>query len=107
MQRGQMAYNAKQYDVAEKYLRQAYDAGHRGNSVELLLSNSFVLRNNHAEALNWIQKGIDNTRSAGGVPEKQWFAQAMSYAGKTKDKAKISYWGKELIKADPAWCHLS
>jgi hypothetical protein len=101
MQRGQMAYNAKQYDVAEKFLRQAYDAGHRGNNVELLLSNSFVLRGNHAEALNWIQKGIDNTRATGGVPDKQWFAQAMSYAGKTKDKAKISYWGKELIKADP------
>jgi tetratricopeptide (TPR) repeat protein len=101
MQRGQLAYNAKDYPTAEKYLRQAYDAGHRGNDVELLLSNSFILRQNHAEALNWIQKAIDNTRASGKMPEKQWFAQASSYAGKTKDTAKIAYWGKELIKADP------
>jgi hypothetical protein len=60
-----------------------------------------VLRHNHAEALNWIQKAVDNTRAAGGAPDKQWFAQATSYAGKTKDTAKIAYWGKEMIKADP------
>ncbi len=101
MQRGQTAYNAKQYDVAEKYMLQAYNNGHRANNIELLLSNSHVLRNNHAEALNWIQKAIDNTRATGGMPDKQWFAQAASYAAKTKDKAKISFWSKELIKADP------
>jgi hypothetical protein len=100
-QRGQLAYNAKDYATAEKYLRQAYDAGHRGNDVELLISNSYVLRQNHAEALNWIQKAVDNTRAAGKVPDKQWFANAASYAAKTKDPAKVSYWGKELIKADP------
>jgi hypothetical protein len=101
MQRGQIAYNAKQYDVAEKFMRMSYDAGHRGNDVELLISNSFVLRQNHTEALNWLQKAVDNTKAAGRVPDKQWFANAASYAAKTKDPARINYWGKELIKADP------
>jgi hypothetical protein len=101
MQRGQIAYNAKDYVTAEKFMLMAYNAGHRANDIELLLSNSFVLRGNHGEALNWIQKAIDGTKAAGGAPNKQWYAQATSYAGKLKDAAKISYWGKELIKADP------
>ncbi len=101
IQRGQTAYNAKDYATAEKYLLQAYNSGYRANNIEVLISNSFVLRQNNAEALNWIQKAIDNTKSAGGVPDKQWYAQATSYAGKLKDPAKIGFWGKELIKADP------
>jgi hypothetical protein len=99
--RGQIAYNAKDYVTAEKFLKMGYDAGFRGNNVEILLANSFVLRKRHGEALPWLQAAIDNTRAAGGVPEKQWFAQANNYAGILKDSAKMSHWGKELIKADP------
>ncbi len=99
--RGQLAYNAKDYDTAEKFLKQGYDAGYRGNNVEILLANSMVLRNRHADALPWLQLAVDNTRAAGGVPDKQWFVQANSYAGRVKDAAKMTYWGKELIKADP------
>lgn len=100
-QQGVFAYGDKDYPGAEKKMLEAYNMGYRGSSVEVQISNTYRLQNNYGEAINWLRKAIDATKAAGGVPEKQWYAQAANYAAKMKDKNEILYWGKEMIKVDP------
>ncbi len=100
-QQGLYAYQDKDYAGASTKMIEAYNAGFRGNSIEIQISNAFRLQNNYPEAVKWLKNGIDATRAAGGKPETQWFAQAASYAAKMKDNPQIIYWGKEMMKADP------
>ncbi len=100
-QQGLFLYQDKDYPNAEKKLLEAYNAGFRGNSIEVQISNTYRLQNNYPEAIKWLGKAIEATKAAGGKPETQWYAQATNYAMKMKDNAQIVYWGKEMIKADP------
>lgn len=100
-QQGLFLYQDKDYAGAEKKLLEAYNAGFRGNSIEIQLSNSYRLQNNYAEAINWLQKAIDAGKASGAKVETQWYAQAVNYATRLKDNGKILYWGKEMLKADP------
>ncbi|MGL5838851.1 MAG: hypothetical protein ACRCY3_10165 [Sphingorhabdus sp.] len=100
-QQGLYSYQDKDYASAEKKMLEAYNAGFRGNSIEVQLSNTYRLQNNYPEAINWLSKAIEAAKTAGGKPETQWYAQAANYAAKMKDNAKIVYWGKEMMKADP------
>lgn len=100
-QQGVFAYGDKNYPAAQAKMLEAYNMGYRGSSIEVQLSNAYRLQNNYGEAINWLKKAIENTRAAGGTPEKQWYAQAANYAARAKDKAQIVYWGKEMIKVDP------
>lgn len=100
-QQGVFAYIDKDYPGAAAKMTEAYNMGYRGSSVEVQLSNAYRLQNNYGEAINWLKKGIENVRAAGGKPETQWYAQAVNYASKLKDNAQIVYWGKEMVKVDP------
>ncbi|MCC6480325.1 MAG: hypothetical protein IT552_14100 [Sphingomonadaceae bacterium] len=100
-QQGVFAYGDKDYPAATAKMMEAYNMGYRGSNVEVQLSNSYRLQGNYGEAINWLKKGIDATKAAGGKPETQWYAQAANYAARMKDNAQIVYWGKEMMKADP------
>jgi hypothetical protein len=100
-QQGLYLYQDKDYPNAEKKMLEAYNAGFRGNSIEVQISNTYRLQNNYPEAIKWLGKAIEATKAAGGKPETQWYAQAANYAGRIKDNAQIVYWGKEMMKADP------
>ncbi len=100
-QRGQISFDAKDYPTAVKYMQQAYDAGFRGNNIETLIVASYVSLNAHMDAINWIQKSVDNAKAAGVAPNKPLVTQGFVSSLKLKDGAKINQWGKELIKVDP------
>ena len=100
-QLGLYDYQDKNYAAAEKRFLEAHNAGFRGNNIEMQISNAYRLQNNYADALNWTQRAIDAIKAAGGAPDKQWYAQAVNYAGRLKDTEKQIYWGKEMLKADP------
>lgn len=100
-QQGVFAYGDKDYPGAAAKMMEAYNMGYRGSSVEVQISNAYRLQNNYGEAINWLRKGIEATKAAGGKPDTQWYAQAANYAGKMKDNAQILYWGKEMMKTDP------
>jgi hypothetical protein len=95
------SYQDKDYPTAQAKMLEAYNAGFRGNSIEIQISNTYRLQNNYGEAIKWLAKGIDAAKAAGGKPETQWYAQAANYASRMKDNAQIVYWGKEMMKADP------
>lgn len=100
-QQGLYSYQDKDYPTAEAKMLEAYNAGFRGNSIEIQISNTYRLQNNYGEAIKWLAKGIDAAKAAGGKPETQWYAQAANYAARMKDNTQIVYWGKEMMKADP------
>jgi hypothetical protein len=100
-QQGLYSYQDKDYPTAEAKMLEAYNAGFRGNSIEIQISNTYRLQNNYGEAIKWLAKGIDAAKAAGGKPETQWYAQAANYAARMKDNTQIIYWGKEMMKADP------
>jgi tetratricopeptide (TPR) repeat protein len=101
VERGKIFYIAKDYSNAEISLKQAYDLGDRKNNVEDLISSTFAIRKNYQEALNWMELGINNKKSAGAAVDKQYYSKATVYAAQSKNSPKMIYWGQEMIKADP------
>ncbi len=97
--KGAIAYDKKDFVSAEKYMVNAYTAGHRANNIEFLISNAQSQQNKNAEAMTWLTKAIEASKAA-GKPEKAYLIRAANLAAKAKDFSGAANWYKELLKAE-------
>ncbi len=97
--KGAFAYDNKDYAGAEKLMIDAYNSGHRGNNIEVLISNAQSQQNRDKEAMGWLIKAIDASKAA-GQPQKAYLIKAASLSAKSKDFAGAANWYKELLKTE-------
>ncbi len=97
--RGAIAYDAKQFADAEKFMTDAYNLGHRGNNIEFLISTAQSQQGRDKEASVWLTKAIDASRAAGQV-NKTYVIRAATLSAKAKDYAGAANWYRELLKTE-------
>ncbi len=97
--KGAFAYDGKDYAGAEKLMIDAYNMGHRGNDIELLISNTQSLQNRDKDAMAWLTKAIETSKAA-GKPQKTYLVRAASLSAKAKDFAGAANWYKELLRTE-------
>ncbi|MEP7351426.1 MAG: hypothetical protein ABI668_15965 [Sphingorhabdus sp.] len=97
--KGGIAYDKKDYVTAEKYMIDAYNAGHRSGSIEVLISNAQSQQNKNTEAMVWLVKAIEASKAA-GKPEKAYLIRAASLSAKAKDFTGAANWYKELLRTE-------
>ena len=98
-QKGAIAFDAKDFAGAEKHMIDAYNAGHRGNNVEYLISTAQSQLNKNTEAMTWLTKAIDAGRAAGKV-DKTYLIRAANIAAKAKDYKGAAGWYKQLAQTE-------
>ena len=97
--KGAIAYDGKNFPAAEKLMIDAYNAGHRGNNIEFLISNAQSQQNKDADAVAWLGKAIDADKAAGKV-NKAYFVRAAVLASKSKNYAGAAGWYKQLLATE-------
>lgn len=81
---GQLAYQANDFQKAERYLQAAVDAGAPDSNVFALLVETKQKLGKTPEALQTLQAGIDKQKAAGQTVPKDWYGRgiAIGYAAK-------------------------
>ena len=97
--KGAFAYDGKKFADAEKQMIDAYNLGHRANNIEFLISNAMSQQNKDADAVVWISKAIEASKTAGPV-NKSYVIRAASLSAKAKNYAGAANFYKELVKAE-------
>lgn len=97
--RGAIAYDAKRYAEAEKFMVDAYNLGHRGNNIEFLISNAQSQQNKDADAMAWIGKAIEASKASGQV-NTAYVVRAANLAAKAKDYGGAANYYKELLQTE-------
>lgn len=97
--KGAFAYDGKKFADAEKLMIDAYNLGHRANNIEFLISNAMSQQNKDADAVVWISKAIEASKTAGPV-NKSYVIRAASLSAKAKNYAGAANFYKELVKAE-------
>jgi tetratricopeptide (TPR) repeat protein len=93
------AYDSKNFVNAEKLMIDAYNMGHRGNTIELLISNAMSQQNKDAEAITWLAKAIEADKVAGKV-NKAYFVRAAILSAKSKNYVGAANWYKQLLATE-------
>ncbi|WP_373476525.1 hypothetical protein [Sphingorhabdus sp.] len=93
------AYDSKNFVKAETLMIDAYNMGHRGNTIELLISNAMSQQNKDAEAITWLAKAIEADKVAGNV-NKAYFVRAAILSAKSKNYAGAANWYKQLLATE-------
>lgn len=94
-----IAYDNKNFVNAEKLMLDAYNMGHRGNSIEFLISNAMSQQNKDAEAIDWLAKAIEADKAAGKV-NKAYFVRAALLSSKAKNYVGAANWYKQLLSTE-------
>lgn len=97
--KGGIAYDKKDYALAERHMVDAYNAGHRSNNIEFLISNAQSQQNKNTEAMAWLNKAIDASKAA-GTPDKAYIIRAAVLSAKAKDYAGAANMYKDLLKVE-------
>lgn len=97
--KGAIAYDAKDFIGAEKLMIDAYNMGHRTNSIEFLISNAQAQQNKDTDAMAWLTKAIDVSKAA-GQPQKAYLVRAATLSAKAKNFGGAANWYKELLKIE-------
>ena len=97
--KGAIAYDAKRFADAEKYMIDSYNLGHRANNIEFLISTAMSQQNKDADAMTWIGKAIEASKASGQI-NKAYVVRAANLAAKTKNYGGAANWYKELVKAE-------
>jgi len=90
------AYDSKNFAKAETLMIDAYNMGHRDNTIELLISNAMSQQNKDAEAITWLAKAIEADKAAGKV-NKAYFVRAAILSAKSKNYVGAANWYKQLL----------
>lgn len=93
------AYDSKNFVSAEKLMIDAYNMGHRGNTIEFLISNAMSQQGKDAEAITWLAKAIEADKVAGKV-NKAYFVRAAILSAKSKNYTGAASWYKQLLATE-------
>lgn len=99
-QKAANSYDGKDYPAAEVKMIAAYDAGYRGSDIEALIATTFSQQKKYAEAVSWIQRGIDAKLASGQAVPINFYRQAAGYAVRLDDNPTITKVMKHLVKAE-------
>lgn len=97
--RGAIAYDSKDFVMAERLMTDAYNLGYRADNVEFLISNAMSQQGKDADAIGWISKAIEADKAAGRV-NKTYYIRAASLSAKAKNYGGAASWYKQLVKIE-------
>jgi hypothetical protein len=97
--KGAIAYDAKKFADAERIMTDAYNMGHRANSIEFLISNAQSQQGKDADAVAWLSKAIDADKAKGTV-NKAYYVRAANLAAKAKNYGGAAGWYKQLLATE-------
>ena len=97
---GSLTYNAKDYAVAQTYLRKAIELGYRENSAELMLPESYFRANQVPAGLDALKWVIDSRNQAGGAPDENLIKIGLKAAYENK-LPQTGEWTSMLVSQFP------
>jgi len=98
---GQLAYQAKDYANAERYLQAAIDAGNADAALKVQLGETYIANNQVAKGMSMLRTAIEGSKAAGQVPPESWYRRGLASAFRAKALNEAGEFGGMLIKDHP------
>ncbi len=98
---GQLAYQAKDYANAERYLQAAIDAGSKDASLKVLLGETYISNNQVAKGMAVLKSAIQDSKAAGQMPPESWYRRGLASAYRAKAVNEAAEFGALMIKDHP------
>lgn len=98
---GQLAYQAKDYVGAERYLQAAIDGGSTDASLKVMLGETYISNNQVAKGMATLKSAIEGSKAAGQVAPESWYRRGLASAFRAKAINEAGEFGALLIKDHP------
>jgi tetratricopeptide (TPR) repeat protein len=98
---GQLAYQAKDYANAERYLQAAIDNGNTDASLKVVLGETYISNNQVAKGMDVLKTAIQGSKAAGQVAPESWYRRGLASAYRAKAVNEAGEFGAMLIKDHP------
>lgn len=98
---GQLAYQAKDYANAERYLQAAIDAGNTDASLKVMLGETYISNNQAAKGMAVLKSAIEGSKTSGQVAPESWYRRGLASAFRAKAVNEAAEFGSMMIKDHP------
>lgn len=99
-QRAAWSYDARDFATATVDMNKAYDLGYRKSDIELLNANALGQLKRYPEAVSWMRKYFDASKTNGQKVAPTSYALAANYALKSKDDVSANAFLQDLVRSD-------
>lgn len=98
---GDLAFRAKDYATAERYLLQAVELSPNDPSLKVLLGETYISNNKVAEGMALLRGAITSAAASGQPAPESWYRRGLGSAYKAKSVNDAAQFGAMLIKDYP------
>ena len=98
---GQLAYNAKDYATARRYMETAVANGYTENAPQALIAETYFQEENYADGLTYLTQAIEARQTAGQTVDQQWIKRGLSVAYNNNLASQTSDYARMLVANDP------
>lgn len=98
---GQLAYQAKDYPNAERYLQAAIDAGSADASLKVMLGETYISNNQVPKGMALLKTAIQGSKAGGQVAPESWYRRGLASAYRAKAVNEAAEFGAMMIQDHP------
>ncbi len=98
---GQLAYQAKDYANAERYLQAAIDGSYPDASLKVLLGETYISNNQVPKGMAVLKTAIQESKAAGKVAPESWYRRGLASAYRAKAVNEAAEFGAMMIQDHP------
>lgn len=98
---GQLAYQAKDYSNAERYLQAAIDGGNSDPTLQVLLGETYISNNQVARGMEMVKGAISASKASGQPAPESWYRRGLASAFKANAINDAADFGAMLIRDHP------
>jgi hypothetical protein len=98
---GQLAYQAKDYANAERYLQAGIDAGNTDAALKVMLGETYISNNQAAKGMAVLKSAIEGSKTSGQVAPESWYRRGLASAFRAKAVNEAAEFGAMMIKDHP------
>ncbi|MCB2047153.1 MAG: tetratricopeptide repeat protein [Novosphingobium sp.] len=98
---GQLAYQAKDYANAERYLTTAVDLNKTDPSLKVLLGETYISNNQVAKGMGVLKSAIQESKASGQPAPESWYKRGIASAYRAKATNEAAEFGAMLIMDYP------
>lgn len=98
---GDLAFRAKDYATAERYLLQAVELTPNDPSLKVLLAETYIANNKVPQGMALLKGAISSSKASGQPAPEAWYRRALGSAYRAKSANDAADFGAMLVKDYP------
>ena len=98
---GQLAYQAKDYANAERYLQAAIDGGNTDPSLKVYLGETYISNNQVAKGIVIFKAALQQSKANGKLAPESWYRRGLASAYRAKAVNEAAEFGAMMIQDHP------